>query len=46
LISSGLPSRSTKVFAVIGSEFTEFAVRKYGVSTEEYLLLRENNFTS
>lgn len=45
MISSGLPSRSTKVFAVIGSEFLEFTVRKYGVTPEEYLLLRENNFT-
>lgn len=45
LISSGLPSRSTKVFAVIGSEFLEFTVRKYGVTPEEYLLLRENDFT-
>lgn len=45
LISSGLPSRSTKVFAVIGSEFLEFTVRKYSVTSEEYLFLRENNFT-
>lgn len=45
MISSDLPSRSTKVFAVIGSEFLEFTVRKYGVTPEEYLLLRENNFT-
>lgn len=45
MISSGLPSRSTKVFSVIGSEFLEFTVRKYGLTPEEYLLLREDNFT-